>query len=155
MSQPTATLVAIVGALSIIWLAVFGALATYNAVAGEDMMDGMWDMMGDMGDMGDMRGMMGGGGNGPQTTGSASGLGAVRITDFSFQPTVLTVTPGTVVTWTNDDSAPHTATGETFDSARLDRGESASAAFSSPGEYAYECVYHPAMKGRIVVSAGS
>lgn len=147
MTQPTATILAIVGALAIL----FGALATYNAVAGDTMLDGMWDMMGDMGSMGDMHGMMGGG---PETTGSVSGRGEVRISGFSFQPTVLTVTPGTTVTWTNDDSASHTATGETFDSARLDRGESISVTFSSPGEYAYKCEYHPAMKGRMIVNAG-
>ena len=150
MTQPTAAILAVVAALAIIGLAVFGTLATYNALVGDDVMDGMWDMMGDMGDM---HGMMGS--TGPETTGAASGEGAVRIADFSFQPTVLAVTPGTVVTWTNADSAPHTATGDSFDSARLDRGESASATFSSPGEYAYKCEYHPAMKGRIIVSAGS
>jgi len=153
MNQPALTLLAIVGTLAIIWLAAFGALATYDALAGDDMMDGMWDMMGDMGEMGDMHGMMGGGG--PEITGSATGEGEVRIVDFSFQPTVFTVTPGTTVTWINEDSAPHTATGESIESGRLDQGESASATFNSPGEYAYVCVYHPAMKGRIVVSAGS
>lgn len=141
----------VIGALAVIWLAVIGALATYDAVADDDMKDGMWDMMGGMDDM---HGMMGGG-DGPQTTGSASGSGEVRIIDFRFEPTVLDVTVGTAVTWTNEDNAPHTATAENdaFDTGRLDKGKSGEITFDTPGTYDYICAYHPYMDGRIVVSA--
>jgi plastocyanin len=109
----------------------------------------MWDMMdGGMMD-GHMRGMMGGGG--PETTGSATGEGEVRIVDFSFQPTTMIVTPGTTLTWTNEDSAPHTATGSDFDTGRLDQGDSGEITFESAGEYDYICTYHPDMKGSVVV----
>lgn len=136
-------------------LALVIAVAWLGAAGGGDAVSQMWDQMGDMGGMmdgnGSMHGMMGRGG-GPQTTGSATGEGAVRIVDFSFQPTTLTVTPGTVVTWTNDDSAPHTATGDGFDTGMLNRGDANSVTFETPGSYAYICTYHPSMKGTVVVS---
>lgn len=139
----------------VVWLVVAGvllglilAMAAIGALGAGHAMDDMWDMMGDMGGM---QGMMGAGG-GPETTGSASGEGDVRIVDFSFRPSTFTVTAGTVVTWTNEDSAPHTATGDNFGTGRLNRGDSGSATFDTPGEYDYKCEYHPSMKGRIVVT---
>lgn len=135
----------VIGALALVWLAAF---ATYNVMGNGNMMDEMWEMTGDMGDM---RGMMGGGG--PETTGTAGGSGEVVIEDFRFEPTVLTVTPGTVITWTNQDSAPHTATSEDFDTGRLDKSEAAEIAFDTIGEFDYTCTYHPQMEGRVIVSA--
>ncbi|HUF52985.1 MAG TPA: cupredoxin family copper-binding protein [Dehalococcoidia bacterium] len=145
------TILAIVGGLAALFLVVLAALVTYDVLVDDGMMDGMWDMVDDMGGMmdGDMHGMMGGGG--PETTGSASGQGTVRIVDFSFQPTIFTVTPGTVITWTNEDSAPHTATAESFDTGRLDEGESGEVTFYEPGAYDYICTYHPSMEGRVIV----
>jgi plastocyanin len=148
MNQRSTALLAIAGAFLGLSILVFTFVAAFNAVSG----DGMWDMMGDGGGMHPM--MRGGGG--PETTGSASGDGAVRIVDFSFQPTTLTVTPGTIVTWTNEDSAPHTATGHAFDTGRLNKGDSGSVTFETPGEYDYICTYHPSMEGTVVVAqAGS
>ena len=149
-SAPTSFL-AIVGGVALVILALIGVGAVYDALAEDDMMDGMWDMMDDMGDMDGMMGR----GNGPQTTGSASGSGEVRIIDFRFEPSLLEVTPGTVVKWTNEDGAPHTATAEdnTFDTGRLDKGESGKITFDTPRTYEYICTFHPSMEGRIVVSA--
>ena len=141
---------AVIGSLAVLWVMMLGAMVTYDAVADDDMMDGMWEMMGDMGDM---DGMMGGGG--PETTGAASGRGEVTIEDFRFRPTTFNVTLGTVITWTNEDSAPHTATGEGFDTERLEEGESAEATFEAPGTFEYVCSYHPSMEGRIVVELRS
>ncbi len=132
------------------------AMAGFGATGGGDAVNGMWEIMDGMGGMmdgdGGMRGMMGRGGGGPETTGTAAGEGAVRIVDFAFQPTTLTVTPGTVVTWTNEDSAPHTATGDNFDTGMLNRGDSDSVTFETPGTYDYICTYHPAMEGSIIVA---
>jgi plastocyanin len=91
---------------------------------------------------------------GPETTGSASGAGEVRITDFRFEPSTFNVTAGTTVRWANEDSAPHTATArdESFDTGRLNRGESVEVTFEAEGSFEYYCVYHPAMEGRVVVS---
>ena len=135
-------------AVGLVWLALVAALATYDGMTDGDMMDGMWDMMGDMDGM---HGMMGGGG--PETTGSASGQGEVAIEDFRFEPTVLNVTTGTVVNWTNEDSAPHTATGDGFDTGRLDKGEAGEITFGETGTFEYICTYHPQMEGRVVVAA--
>jgi len=106
-----------------------------------------------MGDM--MDGMMGGGG--PETTGSASRRGEVRIDSFRFEPTTLNVTPGTVIVWTNEDSAPHTATAndDSFDTGRLDEGESGEVTFDRPGTFEYVCDFHSWMEGRIVVASAA
>ena len=143
-SSPTGFL-AIVGGVALLVLALVGAAAVYDALADDDMMDGTWDMMDG--------GMMGG--RGAETKGTASGQGEVRIADFDYAPSLLEVTPGTVVKWTNEDGAPHTATAQddTFDTGRLDKGESGEITFDTPGKYEYICVFHPYMEGRIVVSS--
>lgn len=151
MKQSALVALAAIGVLAAIFLTIITALATYDALSDNDMMDGMWDMMGDMGSM--MDGMMGGGG--PETTGSASGRGDVIIEGFRFEPTVLDVTAGTVVEWTNEDSAPHTATARdgSFDTGRLDQGESDEVTFDAAGTFEYICEFHPWMEGRVVVKA--
>jgi Plastocyanin len=115
----------------------------------------MSDMVSSMGGMmdGGIHGSMMGGSTGPETTGSAAGKGSVRIADFRFDPTVLTVSRGTVVSWTNYDDAPHTATADSkaWDTGILNKGDSASITFENAGEYAYYCVVHPTMKARIIV----
>ena len=140
----------VIATVGLVWLVAFAAFATYDAVGDGDMMDEMWEMMGDMGGMMD-GGMMGGGG--PETEGSASGAGEVVIEDFRFEPTILNVTPGTVVKWTNRDSAAHTATSDDFDTGRLDRGESGEIRFDRTGTFEYICTYHAQMEGRVVVAA--
>lgn len=158
MNQGILAGLVVFGALAVVFIVSLGAAATYDSFTDDDMMDGMWEMMDDMGGMMDgMNGMMDrmmGGGRGPETTGSASGEGSVRIVDFSFQPTVLTVTPGTVVRWTNEDSAPHTAMARdgSFDTGRLDAGESGAVTFDRAGTFEYICEFHPWMEGRVVVA---
>jgi plastocyanin len=150
VNQTVLAILASLGGLAIIFLAVIGAIATYDALADNNMMDDMGGMMDDgMGGM--MDGMMGGGG--PETTGSASGRGEVRIENFRFEPTTLNVTPGTVIVWTNQDSAPHTATAkdESFDTGRLGEAEAGNVTFEKPGIFAYICDIHPRMEARIVV----
>jgi plastocyanin len=153
-ATPTGVLT-IVGGIALLILAMIGTMAVYDALADDDTMGHMWDTMDDMGGMmGD--GMMGGrGGRDNETRGIASGQGEVRIIDFEYEPSVLEVTTGTVVTWTNEDGAPHTATAEddSFDTGRLDKGESGEITFDTPGTYDYICTYHPYMEGRIEVSS--
>jgi len=159
MNQGSLGILAVIGGLAAIFLVALAALATYNALADNDVMNGMWDMMRDPGGMmdgmnGTMDGMMGDG-RGPQTTGSASGRGDVRIADFRFEPTTLNVTPGTVVKWTNEDSAPHTATRRdgngSFDTGRLNEGESSEITFDTAGTFEYICEFNPSMEGWITV----
>jgi plastocyanin len=77
----------------------------------------------------------------------------VKISGFAFDPTPLTVTVGTTVTWTNEDSAPHTIVSDTglWTSPRLGQGETFSFTFDTAGTYAYHCGIHASMTGTITV----
>ncbi len=75
----------------------------------------------------------------------------VIIEGFAFQPATLTVAKGGVVTWVNRDSTPHTVVGEGFESPRLNKGDSWSHTFDTPGTFDYHCGLHPSMTGQIVV----
>lgn len=79
---------------------------------------------------------------------------AVKIVDFEFTPPGITVAAGTEVTFTNDDTSPHTATADddSFDTGKLDDGGgSGSVKLDQPGSYSYFCEFHPTMKGTIEV----
>jgi len=77
----------------------------------------------------------------------------VKIDNFSFGPTTLTVAPGTTVTWTNRDDIPHTVVSDdkVFKSKVLDTDEKFSYTFTKPGTYGYFCSIHPKMTGKVVV----
>jgi len=79
----------------------------------------------------------------------------VIIDNFAFAPAILSVAPGTKVTWANSDEEPHTVTsadaGATFKSAALDTNDKFSFTFDKPGTYKYFCSIHPHMVGTIVV----
>jgi plastocyanin len=79
---------------------------------------------------------------------------AVEIKDFAYNPAETTVPVGGSVTWTNQDPAPHTATGldrEVLQSGTIASGESFTQAFETAGTFEYFCEFHPNMKGSIVV----
>jgi plastocyanin len=87
---------------------------------------------------------------------SATGSAEVSIENFSFQPTTLTVAPGTSVTWVNNDEEPHNIVNvgqaaRLFRSGGLDGGEKYTFVFDKPGTYEYICSVHPHMHGMIVV----
>lgn len=94
----------------------------------------------------------GSGGGGRETT-VTGGTAEVMIKDFAFDPTDLTVTRGTRVTWTNKDSAPHTVTadGKAFESGNLSGGQSFSFTFETAGTFTYHCSIHDHMKGKVTV----
>ena len=78
----------------------------------------------------------------------------VSISNFTFLPPTVTVKKGGTITWTNKDSAEHTATASgsaPFDTGALQKGDSKGVTFSKPGTYAYVCSFHPFMKGTVVV----
>jgi plastocyanin len=77
----------------------------------------------------------------------------VKIDNFSFTPTTLTVKAGTQITWTNADDIPHTVVSEdqSFKSKVLDTDEKFTFTASKPGTYSYFCSIHPKMTGRVVV----
>ncbi|MAZ15989.1 MAG: copper-binding protein [Ahrensia sp.] len=76
---------------------------------------------------------------------------AVTIKGFAFSPATLTVAAGDTVTFTNEDSAPHTATAGdgSFDTGRLNKGASATVTIAGAGNHAYKCNFHASMKGTI------
>jgi len=79
----------------------------------------------------------------------------VTISNFTFQPALLTVKAGTRVTWTNRDTTPHTVTStdKRFESsAGLDTNDRYSYVFGKAGTYEYFCSLHPMMVGKVVVS---
>ena len=80
---------------------------------------------------------------------------AVRIDNFTFKDPVVTVKPGTSVTWTNGDDIPHTVVSKdgAFKSKVLDTGDHFSFTFAKPGQFGYFCSLHPHMTGTIVVKA--
>jgi len=80
---------------------------------------------------------------------------AVSIKDFAFVPSVLNVSVGETVTWTNQDDDPHSvvANDKSFRTRALDTGEKDSIIFDKPGEYGYYCSLHPHMTAKIIVAA--
>jgi plastocyanin len=82
---------------------------------------------------------------------------AVNISGFAFSPASITVAVGDTVTWTNADSAAHTATasGGAFDSGTLNQGQSFSFTFATAGTFAYVCDFHSNMMGTITVQAAA
>jgi|GraSoi_2013_60cm_1033757.scaffolds.fasta_scaffold00462_17 plastocyanin len=81
----------------------------------------------------------------------------VQIDQYAFLPQRITVKPGTTVTWTNDDDAPHTiaSSAKVFKSRPLDTGDKFSFTFTTPGTYAYFCSVHPQMTGTVTVEPAS
>ena len=78
----------------------------------------------------------------------------IKIDNFTFTPATLTVTPGTTVTWENDDDIPHTIVTPTLKarSKPLDTGDKYSFPFTTAGSFEYFCGLHPHMKGMITVA---
>lgn len=79
----------------------------------------------------------------------------VRINGMRFEPSNITVKPGTTVTWVHGSSMPHTITGEVdgLRSSTLYGGQQYSHTFDATGRYDYACDFHPSMKGSVIVEA--
>ena len=85
----------------------------------------------------------------------AAASASVTIGNFTFNSPVLTVKPGTIVTWTNADDIPHTVVSKdgAFKSKVLDTGDRFSFTFAKPGQFGYYCSLHPHMTGIVTVKA--
>ena len=88
------------------------------------------------------------------TESSAAGEVSVAIADFAFNPADITATVGQTITFTNNDSAPHTATldDDSCGTGNLNNGDSGGLTFTAAGTYPFHCAVHPTMKGSITVS---
>jgi plastocyanin len=88
---------------------------------------------------------------------SAASTLTVEISNFAYQPATVTIQVGDTVTWTNLDSAAHTATdtgsGALFDGV-MSTGESFSYTFTRAGTFDYFCTFHPEMTGTVIVESG-
>ncbi len=73
--------------------------------------------------------------------------------NHDYNPNTVTISPGTTVTWVNDDGMAHTvtATGGAFDSGYLESGKRWSYTFKGAGVFEYICSPHPWMRGKVVV----
>jgi amicyanin len=95
----------------------------------------------------------------PSTAAHAAGQYQVRMSGYTFTPRALTITAGSTVTWTNQDTAPHdvktTSGPQSLHSPMLDKGGSWSHTFTSPGTYRYLCTVHPDMTGQLIVKAAA
>ena len=90
----------------------------------------------------------------PGSSGSGQSSKAVTIKDYTFKPATITVPIGTTVDFTNHDSNAHTATSKesgVFDTEAIQPGKSGSVTLETAGTFTYYCVFHPFMKGTIVV----
>jgi plastocyanin len=85
---------------------------------------------------------------------NAAAEATVTIDNFTFKPDVLTIKPGTIVTFINHDDIPHSIvdSGGKFKSKVLDTDESFKMTFEAAGDVGYFCGLHPHMTGRIVVT---
>jgi plastocyanin len=89
----------------------------------------------------------------PAAAGPALKSATIDIKSFKFKPVAIAVQKGGRLTWTNSDSAAHTATADdrSFDTQTIDQGKSKSVSFSAAGTFAYHCDFHPFMKAMVVV----
>jgi plastocyanin len=102
----------------------------------------------------------GSGGTAGGSTATPAGGGAttnqIVIRNFTFTPSTTTVSAGTKVTWTNQDSTIHDVTSASgpgtgatptslFTSGNLAQGKTFSYTFKNPGTYYYECKIHAAL----------
>lgn len=87
------------------------------------------------------------------TGGEAQTSATVTIENFAYDPPTITIKKGGTVTWTNKDTALHTATadGGDFDTGDIAQDESATLTFDESGTFSYICTYHPNMKGTVIV----
>lgn len=75
----------------------------------------------------------------------------VVIQNYAFNPSTITISKGTTITWTNEDSSPHALKSDIFESETLNNGDSFTYTFNDAGTFEYICSIHPSMKGTIVV----
>lgn len=75
----------------------------------------------------------------------------VVIQNYAFNPSTITISKGTTITWTNEDSVQHALKSDIFESETLNQGDSFTHTFNDAGTFEYICRIHTSMKGTIVV----
>jgi plastocyanin len=98
----------------------------------------------------------GGGGGGSGEAGADEeavdiGPADVTIVNFAYEDPEFTAAAGDTVTWVNEGAAPHTVTGDDFNSGIIRNGGGFQHTFEDAGTYEYWCTNHEGMTGTIVV----
>ena len=80
----------------------------------------------------------------------------------TFVPPQISLSSGSTISWTNDDSIMHTVTtqgnplivnGEaSFDSGPISPGYTWDNTFDFPGQFDYHCLIHPFMTGKVIIN---
>ena len=71
---------------------------------------------------------------------------------YRFDPKTIEIEAGDRVTWTNEDNFTHTVQVDGQEDHKVERGESVSIAFDTPGTYHYVCTLHSNdMDGEVIV----
>ena len=76
----------------------------------------------------------------------------------SYSPDQVVVKSGTIITWINEDSLPHTVTSDKsglFDSSIISANQQWKYRFDTVGEYEYHCTLHPWMEGKVIVTSSN
>jgi plastocyanin len=93
-------------------------------------------------------------------TSASTASAVISINNMAFAPATITVSAGTIITWTNNDSVAHTVTSDNglFDSGAISapglysNGGTFSYTFATTGTYPYHCTYHSGMTGKVIVN---
>ena len=80
---------------------------------------------------------------------------ATKQVKIFYQPSPASVLGGAKITWTNKDSAPHTATAtdNSFDTGIIQPGSSGSAIIKGQATIPYHCTIHPWMTASLMVAS--
>jgi len=81
----------------------------------------------------------------------------VIIEHFAFVPASIEAAPGDTVVFTNRDITPHTATAAdgSWTTKDITRDASEKLIVPASGTYPFICIYHPEMKGQLLVKAAN
>lgn len=75
----------------------------------------------------------------------------VAMKNMKFSPATIEIKKGNTVEWKNDDITPHTTTSAAFDSGSIASDAGWRHTFTQAGSFPYYCIFHPEMKGTVVV----
>lgn len=91
--------------------------------------------------------------NQSSSTSAPVSTNSVSISNFAFDPSVISVKAGDTITFTNNDGTNHTVTADdgSFDKP-ISAGQSVTITISKPGTVSYHCKIHTSMKGTINVN---
>jgi plastocyanin len=71
---------------------------------------------------------------------------------YRFDPKTIEIEAGDTVTWTNADNFTHTVQVDGQEDHKVERGQSVSISFDTPGTYHYVCTLHERdMDGEVIV----